>query len=217
MDLITQPSNWVAFVASLAGKTENALLDSWFSRLCLHYSEPTRHYHTLNHIHHMLTLLEEHKSHLQSKERVAMAIWFHDVIYDPTKNDNEEKSEELWKVFAKEASISSTDTEIVSQYILATKSHKIPEHLAEDQDLKYFMDFDLAILGSDAATYEQYAANIRKEYSWVPEDKWIAGRPNVLRSLMAGDVYFTEAFKKFEAAAKENMTREIERITAGAK
>jgi predicted metal-dependent HD superfamily phosphohydrolase len=76
-------------------------------------------------------------------------------------------------------------------------------------------DFDLAILGTDEATYVEYAANIRKEYSWVPEDKWIAGRPNVLKSLMSGDVYFTEAFKAFEAAAKRNMTQEIARINAG--
>jgi predicted metal-dependent HD superfamily phosphohydrolase len=81
MDLISQEKHWSNFVAPLVGSSNQELLSSWFSRLCTSYSEPQRHYHTLKHIYHMFTLLEEHKTHLKSQERVAMSIWFHECVF----------------------------------------------------------------------------------------------------------------------------------------
>ena len=43
------------------------------------HSEPQRHYHTLQHIEHLLNRLE--RVPLQDAEVVQLAVWFHDAVY----------------------------------------------------------------------------------------------------------------------------------------
>ncbi len=74
----------------------------WWTTLSTRYSEPQRAYHTLTHIAHMLGLVEQYQSRLCHHTNVALATWFHDVIYEPKRNDNEEASRDLWCEFARE-------------------------------------------------------------------------------------------------------------------
>ncbi|MCP5095394.1 MAG: hypothetical protein GY943_07575, partial [Chloroflexi bacterium] len=56
------------------------------------YGENGRYYHTLTHIQHVLETAKTVKSLAQDWTAVQLAIWFHDIIYDPQSLDNEEKS-----------------------------------------------------------------------------------------------------------------------------
>ncbi|MFV2032544.1 MAG: metal-dependent hydrolase, partial [Gammaproteobacteria bacterium] len=56
------------------------------------YSEPQRYYHTLDHIEHCLSLFDKICSSLQSPEALELAIWFHDIIYRPGSESNEQLS-----------------------------------------------------------------------------------------------------------------------------
>jgi len=60
-----------------------------FEALASRYSEPTRTYHTLQHI-------GEGIGHLKTVRfvppEIPIAWWFHDAIYDPRRQDNEDKS-----------------------------------------------------------------------------------------------------------------------------
>lgn len=56
------------------------------------YSEPYRHYHTMNHIWHCLNELSEVMYDLYCPVAVEAAIYFHDIIYNTHANDNESKS-----------------------------------------------------------------------------------------------------------------------------
>ena len=69
------------------------------------YSEPQRHYHTLEHVQSMLFSLQNAQSHLTDEERtiIQLAIWFHDYAYDPLAKEyglNEKQSIERWVKFA---------------------------------------------------------------------------------------------------------------------
>ena len=70
---------------------------------------------------------------------------------------------------------------------------------------------DLAILGRPAAEFDAYERAVRLEYGWVPEEAWIAGRSQVLRSFLARPIiYATPRFRKsHEAAARSNLTRSL--------
>src|SRR5262249_50306091 len=59
------------------------------------YSEPNRHYHAIEHIASLLRQMEDHKHAIVDRDAVALAVLFHDVIYDPLRHDNEEKSATL--------------------------------------------------------------------------------------------------------------------------
>jgi predicted metal-dependent HD superfamily phosphohydrolase len=59
--------------------------------------------------------------------------------------------------------------------------------------------------------FDGYEAAVRKEYAWVPEAAWIAGRSAVLRSFLNRPfIYLSEEFRdRFEAQARENIRRSL--------
>jgi predicted metal-dependent HD superfamily phosphohydrolase len=60
------------------------------------YTAPGRYYHNLTHIEDCLGALAG-VDHLSAAEReiLTAAIWWHDVVYDATRSDNEELSARL--------------------------------------------------------------------------------------------------------------------------
>ena len=56
------------------------------------YNEPQRAYHTLKHIQQLFGEFEQIKHNLREPHIIALALYFHDVIYEPTRSDNEFKS-----------------------------------------------------------------------------------------------------------------------------
>ena len=60
------------------------------------YTAPGRHYHNLSHIEDCLGALAR-VDNLSAAEReiLSEAIWWHDVVYDATRSDNEELSAHL--------------------------------------------------------------------------------------------------------------------------
>jgi predicted metal-dependent HD superfamily phosphohydrolase len=60
------------------------------------YTAPARHYHNLKHIEDCLGALAS-VDNLSAVEReiLEQAIWWHDVVYDSTRSDNEELSARL--------------------------------------------------------------------------------------------------------------------------
>lgn len=63
-----------------------------FVALCASYSAAGRAYHTLAHIAHMLHLVAQWPELVEDETAVQLAIWFHDVVYEPTRRDNEAQS-----------------------------------------------------------------------------------------------------------------------------
>ena len=64
-----------------------------FDRLVAAYAEPHRHYHTLDHVAEVLRVAG--RLPCRSPGAVALAVWFHDAVYDPRAGDNEERSADL--------------------------------------------------------------------------------------------------------------------------
>ncbi|KAM3141014.1 hypothetical protein pb186bvf_006815 [Paramecium bursaria] len=128
-----------------------------------YYSQPQRKYHTLQHLVQIFKLADK------INDTQLNTIFFHDIVYYPKRNDNEEKSIEAMK----QANVQDAKAEL---YILSTKKH-IPL-IDDDDDLKYFLDLDLSILESD--NYEQYTQQIRQEYIHIDDQNFKIGRKKVL-------------------------------------
>ena len=170
------------------------------------YSHPGRYYHNLAHIEACLTEFKEVEHMLSSPFEVWLALWFHDVVYDPTRNDNEEASKE-YAVQALDGLLDKGSMELVSGLIMVTKH----DSLARSRDEKYIMDIDLAILGMPRDRFMEYEEGIRKEYSWVPEDSFRKGRANILKGFLERDsIYQTLHFKeKYEETARANLSYSV--------
>lgn len=168
-----------------------------------HYRESHRLYHNLRHIDSMLAHLDSSQS---GDDAVELAIWFHDIVYDPRSRDNEAESARLFEeCFGRIIDVQlSVD---VVRLILAT-DYSLERTGSSDEDL--IRDIDLSILAAEPVDYLAYCSAIRREYLHVPENEFVAGRRGILRRFLAGRIYFTTGFAEFESAARRNIGTELE-------
>ena len=186
--------------------------------LVKYYDAPIRAYHNLNHLRQLFDQFEQVKSHLQQPAIVALALFYHDIIYDPKKSDNELKSAE-YAVTHLQDYLTLEQCQRIYALIMMTATHQIDDN--EDNildsntlhsDAAFLLDMDLSILGADWSDYERYAQAIRQEYQHVANDGYRKGRIAVLEGLLAHDrLYLTEDYHgRLEQIARGNIRREIE-------
>lgn len=100
--------------------------------------------------------------------------------------------------------------------ILMTQKHQLDDNLSDSQkhDASYFLNMDLAILGSKPSVYQTYAQAIRKEYSHFSDGAYKQGRAKVLTTfLQRPRLFFSDAFfEQFEATARQNLQSEIQQL-----
>ena len=168
------------------------------------YSAPGRHYHNLAHIRDCLVKLA-HVDALSDAERdiLSEAIWWHDVVYDPTRSDNEELSAQL-----AQAHVGRDIAREVGRLIRLTKTHDVQP---DDRLGATLISIDLSILGAEPARYDAYAAAIRQEFIHVPEGDYRAGRARVLSQFAGRPVIFPDAAfaARYDRPARENLAREL--------
>jgi predicted metal-dependent HD superfamily phosphohydrolase len=175
------------------------------------YSGSKRHYHNLSHLENLFSELESVHAKIQDPEAVAFAVFYHDLIYDVKKQDNEEKSADRAVECLNLLSVPASVMHACRALILATKSHAVSE-LA---DINLFTDADLSILGKPWKTYEIYYQQIRKEYSIYPDLLYKPGRIKVLKHFLAMPrIFKTEDFvSRYEEQARENLAGELAAIS----
>lgn len=183
----------------------------------MRYDEPQRAYHTLDHIEQLLLQFESIKHHLTEPHIIALALYYHDVIYDPTRSDNELQSAD----FATDALnpyLSSKQCQQIYTLIMITANHQIDALIDNDKynDAAYLLDMDLSILGAPWSTYQQYANEVRQEYAHVLDNNYRDGRTAVLKGLLAHPkLYLTDYYyDQLETQARDNLKRELTLLAA---
>jgi predicted metal-dependent HD superfamily phosphohydrolase len=186
---------------------DRQLNNSLWNEIETRYSEKGRYYHNLLHLENMFTELEDVKDNISDFTGISFSVFYHDIIYDATSKSNEEKSAATAEKRLAELHLSKDDISVISEQIIATKSHLLSDH----NDTNYLLDADLSVLGKDFKTYMEYTRNIRKEYSIYPDFLNKPGRKKVLKHFLELETIFkTEYFKeKYEVQAKENIEAEL--------
>lgn len=179
-----------------------------FEDLARRYGEPQRRYHTLEHIADCLVRLDEAPA--PPPRRIELALWWHDAIYDPRRDDNEAQSAGLALRQLEQLGVSAAESEAVAGLIRLTAGHKV--EAADDVGAR-LVSIDLSILGREPGEYDRYAAAIRQEYAHVPDPLYRAGRARVLARFLDGPIYPDPMFARaYEAQARENLAREIDAL-----
>jgi predicted metal-dependent HD superfamily phosphohydrolase len=184
-------------------------IDLW-AEIEHNYSSKKRHYHTLSHLDNLLKQLLEVKEKIENWETVLFTLYYHDIIYNTLKSDNEEQSAKLAEKRMKQINVPTEIIENCKSQILATKKHQD----SSDIDSNYFLDADLSVLGQDTETYKVYFQNVRKEYSIYPDLIYNPGRKKVLKHFLElKRIFKTEYFyAKYENQAKQNLQTELEQF-----
>lgn len=169
------------------------------------YTEPHRAYHNRHHIDRMLAALDATG---EIHDALELAIWYHDVVYVPLAPDNEAQSADLFAEHIGACLPAKLVAEIV-RLILATDPRR-PRTGHPDEDR--IIDIDLSILGASPEDYDAYRHAVRQEYAMVPDAAFAAGRKKILQHFLERPIYATPAFAHLEAAAQQNLQREVEAL-----
>lgn len=189
------------------GRQDGPAADHQLAALLTSWQSAPRAYHTLSHLQDCLWQVDLHAAQLQQPDAVALALFYHDAVYDPQRQDNEPQSAQwLWRDWQDHL---PTDTlQRLQGWILATATH---DPAALDDDGLRLLDIDLSILARDPDTYAHYARQIRQEYAFVPEPDYRRGRAQVLqRFLQRERLYHSDlASPHWEGQARQNLQQEL--------
>ena len=178
--------------------------------LLARWSEPHREYHTLQHLRECLELFGHVRAQAEHPGEVAIALWFHDAVYDTSRHDNEAASAAWATEVLLEAGAEAALADRVNALIMATRHSEAPS----TPDAKLLVDIDLAILGAEPARFEEYERQIRDEYGFVPEAVFRDKRAEILRGFVARPALFSTpaCADRLAAPARANLARAIARL-----
>ncbi len=177
-------------------------------RLVEGYLEPQRYYHTLQHIEHCLRMFDDCRELLQAPAAVELAIWFHDVVYEPGQPDNELRSADLYREIAHgvhdEALI-----EHVHGLIMATLHNGFA---LEGIDVEYLVDIDLSSFGLGWDEFLRDSENLRRENPHLEDSAYYRNQGYFQNRLLERPRFFLSDFfyQRYETQARNNLARYFE-------
>jgi len=200
-----------------------ALLDNWNAAwralgvasadeaLCIElqrrYGEPHRHYHTMQHLGECLAWFEREQALAERPGEVAIALWFHDAVYDVHAHDNEARSAEWARSAMLAAGAQPEAADRVRALVMATRHDAVPE----GRDAELLIDIDLSILGAEQPRFDEYERQVHAEYAFVPEAVRLPRRRAILQRFLAREAIYTtpRMHALLELRARANLARSI--------
>ena len=174
-------------------------------RLILAYDEPQRVYHTLTHIKSCFKILQDVAHLAGNADALALAIWFHDAIYDIDAKDNEKCSAE-WFLKVTENLFADSIRHLVCSHIMATL------HCGEeikDHDSQIMVDIDLFSFGKPWPDFIRDSENVRAEKAEVPDSEFYQKQCGFQKCLLSKPRFFQSDYfyQHYESQARQNLSR----------
>jgi predicted metal-dependent HD superfamily phosphohydrolase len=199
---------WAALAGdSPTSRTEwAAVVEAW--------SEPHRRYHGLAHLAAVLGVVGELAGAAADADAVRLAAWYHDVVYDPRRDDNEQVSAGRARAGLR-GLVAEDRVAEVERLVLLTAGH---EPGPGDADGAVLCDADLAVLAGPPDAYAAYASAVREEYAHLPDAVFVPGRIAVLEHLLALPALYRvpAVAAEWTPRARANLTAELSLLRARA-
>ncbi|MBF6607159.1 MAG: hypothetical protein ITG00_00280 [Flavobacterium sp.] len=187
--------------------SNEALIQELWHEIEANYAQPHRYYHNLSHLENLFSELIMVQELVADWDTMMFAVFYHDLVYEPTNSRNEEDSAVIMRQRLTDIGYPEIKILHCSHLILATKVHGA----TDNADINYFTDADLSILGKNRDVYITYVQQIRKEYSIFPDMIYNPGRSKVLKHFleMAAIYKTTHFYSRYEKQARENIAWEL--------
>jgi len=181
------------------------------SLLLKHYSERTRFYHSRAHLEHCLAQFDQARSVIPDPDAVEIALWFHDVIYDPFACDNELRSADLF-MQGLGRQIDPDRAELIYMLIMATVHDRPPG----TTNAGFIVDIDLSSFALPWEEFEADSTAIRCEYGHLSDEEFYGKQYRFLSTLASRkSLYSTPFFRqRSERLARKNLERRLEALRA---
>jgi len=180
------------------------------------YADPARGYHDTRHLAEVFARLDELAEVPHDRDAVLLAAWFHDAVYDGRAGDEERSAEWAEAALTGEPTLPDQTVAEVARLVRMTERHDPAE---DDANGGVLSDADLAILAAPKARYDEYVAEVRREYAHVDDADFDAGRSAILADLLGRPALFhtAHAREQWEPAARANLARELSARAAAAR
>jgi len=197
--------SWLRMWRGLGARGDGA---DAFDELCRRYGEAHRSYHTLQHLEECLACFDGVRELATNAAEVEAALWFHDAIHDPRRDDNEARSAGLARERLGDAGVRADRVSQVESLVMAT-AHAEPAEPAGTADRRLVVDIDLLILAAGSRRFAEYERQVRTEYRFVPDVVYRRKRRALLESVLARPrIYGTTRFRDaLEQRARGNLLR----------
>lgn len=176
--------------------------DKVWPLIARHYSEPDRYYHNLDHIRECMERLDEFRGELRDPDAAELALWFHDIVYEPTAADNELRSALL---FDRELGmfLPTGRADHVHTMIMATVHPSDPT----DNDARFVADIDLAGFARPWEEFVRVTGQLRRECFHLTDSQFQVGTLAFFKKILARPtIYLTEQFRATcEQSARGNL------------
>jgi len=164
-------------ISEFSDWTWDKIVDKW--------NEPHRFYHNVEHLNFLIEQIDIlHRINSISKiefNKLIIAAYFHDIVYDPKLNNNEEESV---KIFLEECedndSLNEHSKKEICKIIMDTKYRIEPK----DKLSKIFWEMDNSVLTFPINKLIEVEHKIFQEYQWVDYRKYRLGRIQFLESCL---------------------------------
>ena len=166
-----------------------------------------RYYHNLHHLYALWEELLPVQDQVEDWEIMVMALFYHDIIYDVQRQDNEEQSAHLASKILSSLDFDFPRINRCSRHILFTKNHQ-PK---DDEDSSIFCSADLAILGSEPGIYMKYVKSVRKEFSIYTDEDFRSGRKKFIEDFLQRERIYPHQYfhNRYESRARKNLFDEL--------
>jgi predicted metal-dependent HD superfamily phosphohydrolase len=198
--------------AALAGDSPTSRTE--WAAVVAAWSEPHRRYHDLAHLAAVLGIVGELAQSADDPDVVRLAAWYHDVVYDPQRTDNERVSAQRARAGLR-GLVDEPRIAEVERLVLLTAGH---DPAPDDANGAVLCDADLAVLASPPEAYAAYASAVREEYGHLSDEVFAAGRAAVLEQLLALPALYRlpAVAEQWTAPARANLTAELTLLRARA-
>ena len=187
------------------------LIDYWWDEILNYYTKKWKFYHNLNHIYSFISLYNKYNNLIENgKNEFLLSIFFHDIIYIPSRNDNEKESIFIFNKFYQDFKPKNLNKEKVIELITETENHLLNKEYSNDINL--FLDMDMQIIAQD--NWEDYENKIRNEYCFVDYNIYKIKRKEFLENLEKKEKIFRTKifFEEFETKARNNIKKIIHKL-----
>ena len=173
------------------------------------YAEPARRYHTLEHLRHCLAQADLATGRMPDADTVRLAIWFHDVVYEPAAHDNEARSAAHARA-ALTPHLAEARVDDVERLVLATRYGELPRR----DDEAWIIDIDYSSFGLPWEEFLRDSQAVRAERPDLGDGDFAIQQSRFLESLLARPfLYHTDFFReRCESQARRNIAGYLETL-----
>lgn len=168
------------------------------------YCEPHRRYHGIEHPAHMLWLGRQ----LALTDEQVAAVWYHDAVFDPRRDDNEERSAALAREQLVALGWNAKRVELVERIVLDTKPHA-----PSIEESRAVVDLDLEPLAETWELFQRNVIHLRVEFGHLDDARFDANRRRFLEAMLGRPRIFSTTWgARLEARALHNLERSLKEL-----